>query len=334
MRRGLVVGKFMPLHRGHQLLIDAALAGCDDVTVVVYDSRPEGRFPPMPIALRVGWVRTLYPQLESIVALPDPLPLPESDDPVNAEIYARQLAFLGRFDGFYSSEPAYARFAGLVADEHVVVDPGRDLVPVSGTLIRRDPFRYRGMIDPLVYASLVERVALVGTESTGKTTLARAAAERLDTVWTHEYGRELWEAQGLEGTFADLLRIGLRQRGREDAAARHARRFVFCDTTAWTTLHWSLRFHGVADARLHELVDRTMGDYVWIVCDNDFGWIQDGTRELAGKASAEFQRQQLEDLEARGVPFHVVSGPLEQRLEQLLDVLEARDNERDVATPA
>ena len=35
MRRGLVIGKFMPLHRGHQLLIDAALADCDDVTVVV-----------------------------------------------------------------------------------------------------------------------------------------------------------------------------------------------------------------------------------------------------------------------------------------------------------
>jgi nicotinamide riboside kinase len=67
------------------------------------------------------------------------------------------------------------------------------------------------------------------------------------------------------------------------------------------------------------------------VCDNDFGWIDDGTRELVGAASAEFQRQHVEDLEARGMPYHVVSGPLEQRLEQLQGVLEARENERDVA---
>jgi HTH-type transcriptional regulator, transcriptional repressor of NAD biosynthesis genes len=332
MRRGLVVGKFMPLHRGHQLLIDAALAGCDDVTLVVYDTRPPGRYPAMPVELRARWVSELYPQLESIVVVPDPLPPDASDDPAYAEVYAGQLRFLGQFDRFYSSEPTYGRFAELIGAEHVVVDRARELVPVSGALIRRDPFRHRGMIDPHVYASLVRRVALVGTESSGKTTLARAMADRLDTVWTHEYGRELWEAQGLQGSFADLWRIGRRQRDREDAAARHAREFVFCDTNAWTTLHWSLRLHGVADARLEDLVDRTMGDYVWIVCDNDFGWVHDGTRELAGEAAAEFQRQQVADLDARGVPYHVASGPLEDRVAQLLDVLGVGENDRDVAS--
>ena len=48
------------------------------------------------------------------------------------------------------------------------------------------------------------------------------------------------------------------------------------------TLQWSLKSYGCADARLHQLVDATVGDYTWIVCDNDFGWVQDGTRELAG----------------------------------------------------
>src|SRR5437763_12971230 len=102
------------------------------------------------------------------------------------------------------------------------------------------------MIDPLVYASLVRKVALVGTESSGKSTLARACAERWDTVWVHEFGRELWEAQGLQGTFADHLKIARRQHEREQAAIRHARRFLFCDTNAWTTLHWSLRSYGAA----------------------------------------------------------------------------------------
>jgi NadR type nicotinamide-nucleotide adenylyltransferase len=185
------------------------------------------------------------------------------------------------------------------------------------------------MMSPRVYASLVQRVALVGTESSGKSTLARALAERLDTRWTHEYGRELWEAQDLQGSFADHLRIAARQREREDAAARHARAFLFCDTNAWTTLHWSLRSYGCADDRLQALVDRTMADYVWIVCDNDFGWVQDGTRELAGDAASAFQAQQIGDLEARGVPFHVVSGPVEARVARVLDILGVQNQSRE-----
>ena len=191
----------------------------------------------------------------------------------------------------------------------MLVDAARTLVPTSGTVIRSDPYAYRGWMDPLVYASLIERVVFVGTESTGKSTLARRMAEQLGTLWTHEFGRELWEAQGGQGTFADHLKLARRQRQREDAAARHSRRFLFCDTNAWSTLHWSLRSYGTADARLHDLVDRTVGDYRWFLCDNDFGWVRDGTRELEGAAAEQFQRQHVEDLERRGIPYVTLSGP-------------------------
>lgn len=172
-------------------------------------------------------------------------------------------------------------------------------------------------MDQLVYSSLVRKVALVGSESTGKTTLARHLAGVYDTPWTHEFGRELWDAQGLTGTFPDHLRMARRQHQREEAARRHARAFLFCDTTPWTTLQWSLKSYGTADARLHELVDTTIGDYVWILCDNDFGWVDDGTRELPDELGERFQEQQRSDLERRGIPFHVVNGPGDERTRQV-----------------
>ena len=61
-----------------------------------------------------------------------------------------------------------------------------------------------------------------------------------------------------------------------------------------------------------------------IVCDNDFGWVQDGTRELAGPLSSAFQRRHLDDLTARGVDFVVVRGSAEQRVAHLLARLEQR----------
>ena len=174
VKRGLVFGKFLPLHRGHQLMIETALSQVDDLTIVVYDShRPDDDR--MSVELRLSWLRELYPDVENILALEDPLPGQEdTDDPGYAEVYARGLTFLGRFDHVFSSEPGYERFAELLGATHVLVDAARTLVPTSGTVIRSDPYAYRGWMDPLVYASLIERVVFVGTESTGKSTLAQA----------------------------------------------------------------------------------------------------------------------------------------------------------------
>lgn len=331
MRRGLVFGKMMPLHRGHQLMIDTALAECDDVTLVIYDSRPEGDYPEMPVWMRLGWVRTLYPQLHDVLAVPDPITGGDGDDPIHAPTYAAQIAFLGPFDRVYSSEPDYEDFARFLGAQHVVVDAFRTLVPISGTQIRSNPYLYRGFMDPVVYASLIQKVVFVGTESTGKTTLARTLAELHGTLWTHEFGRELWEAQGLEGSFSDHLKMATRQHEREQAAARHANRFLFCDTNAWTTLHWSLRSYGYADARLWDLAERTMAEYIWVLCDNDFDWVQDGTRELVGSAADAFQAQQVDDLRARRVGYHLATGTLEERVAGVSEMLALQAPHRSLA---
>jgi len=36
MTRGLVLGKFAPLHRGHQLLIERSLADCDRTVILPF----------------------------------------------------------------------------------------------------------------------------------------------------------------------------------------------------------------------------------------------------------------------------------------------------------
>ena len=183
MRRGLVFGKFMPLHRGHQHLIDTALSQCDDLTIVVYDSDPAGDFTPMPIELRLSWLRRLYPDVENILAVDDPEKHnPDRDAPIYASVYAEQLRFLGPFDRVFSSESNYEQFAREIGAEPVTVDAARGTVPISGTEIRGDLFQYRGWLDPLVYSSLIHKVVFVGTESTGKSTLARACAERVRHV--------------------------------------------------------------------------------------------------------------------------------------------------------
>ena len=181
--RGLVVGKFYPPHRGHQLLIDAALAGADEVHVVVCD-RP-GENPPA--ALRAAWLREIHPAARVHVI----------DDRYDAEDSAVWAAACTQLLGFapdvvFTSEDYGERFAACLGCRHVLVDRARVAVPVSGTAVRADPLAHWDFLEPPVRGFYAKRVVLVGAESTGKTTLATALAAALDTVWVAEYGREHW----------------------------------------------------------------------------------------------------------------------------------------------
>ena len=69
MTTGLVLGKFAPLHKGHQLLIDAACAENDRVIVIIYDA-PDVTTAPLPI--RARWIQTLYPDVEVMEAWDGP----------------------------------------------------------------------------------------------------------------------------------------------------------------------------------------------------------------------------------------------------------------------
>ena len=68
-RIGFTLGKYAPLHAGHQLVIDTALAEMDEVIVMIYDA-PETTSIPLPI--RTQWIRDLYPTVEIVEAWDGP----------------------------------------------------------------------------------------------------------------------------------------------------------------------------------------------------------------------------------------------------------------------
>jgi cytidyltransferase-like protein len=69
VKRGLTLGKYVPLHRGHQLVIETALAEMDETIVLIYDA-PD--VTDVPLATRSGWLRSLYPSAREIEAWSGP----------------------------------------------------------------------------------------------------------------------------------------------------------------------------------------------------------------------------------------------------------------------
>jgi len=260
---GMVVGKFYPPHAGHHHLITMAARGCDAVTVVVAPSTVES----IPLELRLDWLREVHaatPHVR-IVGVYDDAPVDYDD---LAAWDAHCAVFRSMLDGrpvdaVYSSEDYGPELARRFDATHVSVDPSRHAVAVSGTAIRADPVAHWHQLSAPVRGWLTRRVVVLGAESTGTTTLARALAAHFrlrggafaDTAWVPEYGRRLTElkmadlpaGQGVDDlvwTRADFLRVARTQNADEDRAARASSPLLVCDTDSFATAIWEERYLG------------------------------------------------------------------------------------------
>src|SRR5829696_9000205 len=170
LKRGLTLGKFAPLHRGHQLLIETALAEMDEVVVIIYDC-PETTT--VPLNVRANWIRKLYPRVQVIEAWDGPVEVGDTPQIKRwHEDYVLQRLKLRGITHFYSSEFYGEHMSLALGAVNRLVDRGREQLPVSGTEIRQDPFAFRQYLDPLVYRDLIVNAVFLGAPSTGKTTLA------------------------------------------------------------------------------------------------------------------------------------------------------------------
>ncbi len=314
---GLVVGKFAPLHRGHQRLIDAALAACDRVVVMTW-SNPE--MVGMQVDVRVGWLRTIYPDAHVIG-------FAASDTPPNNAPPTDHYAFVHAhlpfsIDAVFSAEAYGPPFAASLGAEHVALDRSGD--HVSGTLLRDDVHRGRDMLDRRVYAHFVEKVVLMGAESSGKSTLAQALAQHFGTVYVEEYGRTLWEARGGEVSLAEYVDIAEGHIALEERALLQADRFAFIDTNAITTQQYAFFFHGECPPRVHLLANACVDRYDHVfVCAPDFPFHQDGTR-VHPQVQQYMDGAIRNDLTIRGIRYTVVTGSVQARIEQVTEQLLGR----------
>ncbi|WP_338764736.1 ATP-binding protein [Massilia sp. METH4] len=164
------------------------------------------------------------------------------------------------------------------------------------------------------------RVAIVGSASSGKTTLAQALAERYRDAWVPEYLREFVDLRERVPVEGDQLHIAETQAAREDLALARASRFLFCDTTPLMTAVYSRHYFGRIDPKLGELVTARRYD-VTLVCAPDIPWKPDGLQREPEDQSAAVNAILAEELAARAIPHVRIHGPLEQRLRQVEEVL-------------
>jgi len=168
------------------------------------------------------------------------------------------------------------------------------------------------------------RIALLGAESTGKTTLAAqlAAALRRDghrVAVVPELLREWCERERRTPRPQEHLAIAQEQEQRVEAAASAAQ-VVIADTTALMVAVWSgLLFEG--DPLLRFALERQRGYDLTLVTGLDLPWVADGVQRDAAHGREPVDALVRELLERAGVAYRVVYGHGEERLRNALAAL-------------
>lgn len=319
-RTGLVLGKFMPFHRGHLALIRFAAARCERLVVLVCTQDWE----PVDGKLRLHWVRTCLagePTVE-VRHCTDELPYTGLQSREISRIWGEHLvAQLPEVEVVFTSEEYGNELTEVMRVDHVQFDRERRLVPVSASEIRRDPLAHWDHLPEVVRPHYVRRVCLFGPESVGKSTLAAQLAHCFGTVYVPEAARELIpDSRGCR--FEDLLPVAEAHAREIERCLPLADKILFCDTDLMTTRIYA-RFMFDRDLEVEPWVEAANRFDLHLLCESDLPYDQDGTR-LGVAAQAALRRAFWSALEGSGFPFEVIHGSNLDRLDRAVEAVKRR----------
>ena len=308
MKRGLVIGKFMPLHQGHMALINFAVKQCDELIVSMSFTDAD----PIDAKLRFNWLRETLSTDKRIQVhhIPDDFDRPELPLKERTEIWAARITKVyPAIDCVFSSEDYGPPFAEALGATHIEFDPKRKTVPISASRIRQRPFTNWNFIPEIVRPYFVKRFCFFGAESTGKSTMAINMAKHYDTIFVPEVAREMLVSN--QFTAEDIERIGQAHHARILEAQQYANKILFCDTDVLTTQIYSDHYLGVIPSVLFEY-ERTMIYDHYFLFDIDVPWVADGLRDLSNHRE-EMHQKFRDALLIRKIPFTEVRGSWKER---------------------
>ena len=155
------------------------------------------------------------------------------------------------------------------------------------------------------------RVVLTGSESTGKSELARALAAHYGATCAPEYVRDYLDGKGSALDAGDVEPIARGQIERQDAAARTATVLVICDTDLLSTLVYARHYYGSAPSWIEEKA-RTQRADLYLLMDIDAPWVADPQRDR-GDRRQEMHALFRHALEQIGARYVTISGNWEER---------------------
>ena len=180
----------------------------------------------------------------------------------------------------------------------------------------------------------IQKIVVLGPESTGKSTLCAALAAHYQTIWTPEYARTYLYEHGTKYSYDDLLTIAKGQiqneensiellgQNIEDNKSQATNNKLIVDTDMYVMKVWCEYVFNNCHHYILEQINQRSYD-LYLLCDIDLPWAADEMREYpdAGPRLELFTIYK-ELLINQNTPWGIVSGTGAQRTANAIQLIE------------
>jgi NadR type nicotinamide-nucleotide adenylyltransferase len=165
----------------------------------------------------------------------------------------------------------------------------------------------------------IHRIAIIGPESSGKTTLAKQLAQHFNTVWVPEHARSYIEQLQRSYTLDDIVHSAKEQLLMEQELANKANAFLFSDTELIIAKVWCEDVFGTVPRWIDEQLQATTYD-LYLLTDYDIPWEHDPVRENPHRREHFFNlyKKHLDDMKRS---YSIISGSGDVRLRNAIGVI-------------
>lgn len=290
---GIIFGKFAPLTQGHINFINKSSLKCDKLYVFLsfdqkfVDKQKNRDKKILTLRNRLLWLKNTYKDLDHIEILSvDETDLPSYPNGWQSYtdlIRSKMPIEFGDGGAVFTSEPEYDENLKKYFPEltHEIIDFQRSEVSISATEIRNDIYKHWGMIPSVVRKEYTLKVCIIGTESSGKTTLVKYLAKQFNTSWVEEYGRKYCEENLFNDTsllnYDDYINIAYQHKVLESEAYKNSNKVTFVDSNAFITEFYHRLQHGCKNEVVSAMAHREKYDLI-IYMSDEVEWKDDSIR--------------------------------------------------------
>lgn len=166
----------------------------------------------------------------------------------------------------------------------------------------------------------VKKIAIVGPESTGKSTVSKLLAEHYDTVFVPEYAREYCSKLTEPCTWEDEINMFRGQLELEKQLLPLANKILICDTTFITVKIWSDHTFGKSPQEVLDALPKHPYDY-YLLMNIDLPWEEDPLRDFPDLREhfMDVWHRELQQLNAN---YTVISGNNAARLQNAIGAID------------
>lgn len=158
----------------------------------------------------------------------------------------------------------------------------------------------------------IKKIAIVGPESTGKSTMSKQLAKHYAVPWVPEYARYYCQALTEPCTLQDEVNMFHGQVALEQSVLEMTETdFVICDTTFITVKIWSEVFFGAAPKIVLDALQDNIYDF-YLLLDIDLPWEEDPLRDFPNHRE-HFMQVWHKELKMLNANYKVIDGLGEAR---------------------